>query len=631
MSSQQKLGTPIKSSSSSSTSAPPPSSQASSTPPAPPVIPSTWLTSSEQRLVISAIIGLIEISKLWDTFSPLLHLDITPTWSSSSRIQGPYSVISWTIFEIILVYSISLLRIPMLSPSSKQLAVIAAGCLLINSLCWFIIEPSAFLFSINVVGPAALGGEWYWNWLYSIKRYSQPSHLEGVHKIRLLPYSTATLNPLSLTYCIPHDSSGPLYIPIVFNNSIPEEVSYFVRSLETGHATLERISGNQMKKSPSRTPKLRITDGNGEEDYEDGELSEEPETDPLSALVLQSEGGGVNFNGNGNNHNHNGLEIDISKLPSVKPSDSLSLIPRNLANSQNVLFLTINKPSLITLKSVKDKRGDKFNITPHKEAIIIECPTGGQFVAEEKQDKLILKNDKSKSSKELRCIGEEEIVKFQVRGVGPLKVGWKKKSYGTGNKVETGLIEGIEEDLDLILHQESVSGEDPIDNLPLVRKDKVSRTHTVPLRVSHSQSGTFTLSLTSVTDSLHNTYNPSGHSSEKIFNVISRPSVRFDAPATIQLLHNQKTNIPVHVVVDGSLQQDLEVTYAFEALDGKRTTKKIKLSGKREDLVISEPGTYTLIDLEGACAGGVMEPSSVTVQMVPLPTMDMSVTTLHEW
>ncbi|WRT65773.1 uncharacterized protein IL334_002722 [Kwoniella shivajii] len=593
-----------------------PSQSASSvpTPPPtrPPVIPSSWLTPSEQRLFFTAIFGLIEISKIWDTFSPLLHLDITPTWSSGLRIQGPGSVIGWTIVEIGALWSVGLLRIPMLSPSLGQLSKLGLLSGLVNLACWLIVEPSAALISINVVGPAALGGEWYWNWVYSLKRFREPSHLEGIHKIRLLPYSTATLNPLSLTYCIPPDSSQPLYIPIVFNNSIPDEVSYFVRSLETGHATVEKISGSQMKRSPTRPGRLRITNGdeddNLQDDYDDdgGDYITQPETDPLSALVLHSDGQHMNTNG---------LEIDITKLPSVKPPDSMALIPRNLASSQNILFITVDKPSLVTLKSVTDKRGDRFHITPHKEAIIIECPTGGQFIQDQKQDKIILKDGRSKSP-ELRCVGDEEVTKFQARGVGPLKVSWRKKS---GNKVDSGVIEGIEEDLEPVN-----------DDLALIRRDRVSKTHTVPLRVSHNQPGTFTLSLTTVTDALHNTYNPAGHSAEKVFNVISRPSVRFDCPSTVQLLHNEKASISVQAVVDGNLEKDLEVFYTFESINGEKSNKKIKLSKKREDIIVSEPGTYTLIDLEGPCAGGIMEPSSCAVQMVPLPTMDMSITTLHE-
>ncbi|KAK8861644.1 hypothetical protein IAR55_002467 [Kwoniella newhampshirensis] len=570
-------------------------------PPPPPVIPTSYLSISEQHIVFAAVFGVVEISKFWDTFAPLVFTDPEPTWTSSLRIQGPWSMLGWTAAEVLGIWAVSFLRIPSLSPSHRQLGMIALGSLVINWLSWLLLDPSRVLVSFNVLSPAALGGEWYWNWYYRVKVWNEPSHLEGVHKIRLLPFSTATLNPLSLTYCIPPDNSQPLYIPVVFNNSIPDEVSYFIRSLEDGQATVEKVSGSSMKRSPSRPPRLRITDG--DEDVEDGDL-EEPETDPLSALVLQNSGKPVH-----------GDEVDVSRLPSVRPPDSMALVPRNLASSQNILFIAVDKPSVVTLKNAVDKRGDRFSITPHREAVIIECPTGGKFVDEEKAGKLILKGDKTRSA-EVRCVGDEEVAKFQARGVGPLKVGWKKRSK---DKVDTGLIEGIEEDLE------------PVDQLALARRDRVSKTHTVPLRVSHSRPGTFTLSLTSVTDALHNTYNPSGYSAEKVYNVLARPSIRFDCSAPVQLLLNQKVSLPVDVSVDGPMEQELDVSYQFRSLTGETAPRKIKVSRRRVDIVVSEPGTYTLLDVEGQCSGGILEPSSCTVQLVPLPTLDMSVTTLHEW
>ncbi|AAW42622.1 hypothetical protein CNBC0320 [Cryptococcus deneoformans B-3501A] len=178
-----------------------------------------------------------------------------------------------------------------------------------------------------------------------------------------------------------------------------------------------------MKRSPTRPPRLRITDG---DDDEDGGLELEPEIDPLSALVLQSGGRVVGHP----------KDIDPSTLPSVKPHDSMSLVSRNLAPSENILFLTVSKPSVITLSNVMDKKGDKFHITPRREAVIIECPTGGKFV-EEHRGKVVHKPEKPKSA-ELRCVGDEEMVYFQARGVSPLRVGWEKKSK---DKSENGFIE----------------------------------------------------------------------------------------------------------------------------------------------------------------------------------------------
>ncbi|KIR32535.1 hypothetical protein I352_04960 [Cryptococcus deuterogattii MMRL2647] len=598
-----KLGTPIRHPSVPSTPTPAPRPATVVAPP-PPVIPTNLLEPSEQRLFLAAIFGLIEITKLWDTFLPIFVTDPDPSWSSSLRISDAESVLAWTLAEVGMIWAVGMLRIPLLSPSWRQLGIIGALSLGVNTICWFLVEPSRMLDYINIVGTAALGGNWYWNWFYALRKWYEPPHIEGVHKIRLLPYSTATLNPLSLTYCIPPDAPQPLYIPVIFNNSIPEQVSYQIRSLDTGHTTVEKIYGSSMKRSPARPPRLRITDG---DDDEDGELELEPEIDPLSALVLQSGGKVVGHP----------RDIDPSTLPSVRPHDSMSLVPRDLAPSENILFLTVSKPSVITLLNVIDKKGDKFHITPRREAIIIECPTGGKFV-EEHKGKVVHKAEKPKSA-ELRCVGDEEMVYFQARGVSPLRVGWEKKSK---DKSETGFIEGIDDE---------VEPADDLDDLALVRRDRVSKTHTVPLRVTHNVPGTYTLSLTTVHDALHNSYTPSGYATRQIYNVVPRPFIKFSCQAPYQLLQNQTISLPLEVVVSSQqLEEPLELIYRYTSLDGKSSEKKFTVKNKREQLTVSDPGTYDLVGIEGPCAGGVMEPSKCEVQMVPLPSMDMSVETLHE-
>ena len=403
--------------------------------------------------------------------------------------------------------------------------------------------------------------------------------------------STATLNPLALSYCIPPEAPQPLYVPIVFNNSVPHEVSYFVRSLETGHAEVKRIHGSSLK-HPSRPKKENLlTEG----DEDDDEI-EEPETDPLSALILRSD------------------NLDVAKLPSVKPSDSLTLAPPKLASTQQVLFLAIDKPSVITLKSVVDRRGDRFHITPHREAVIVECPTGGDFV-EEKEGRLVKRPSKSQPA-ELRCQGTEEVIQFQARGVGPLRVAWKKKSKDTSTQ---GSIEGIESKEDL----------HPVGDLALIRHDRVSRTHTVPLRIQHDRPGVHTVSLTHVHDSMHNVYSPSGHSAEKVFNVIPRPSAQIECAGAKEILVGQKTSLRINI--DGQSTESVDVLYSYTSVDGKVEQHTVKTNKKQETISVSEPGTYTLSEIRGPCGGVVMEPSSCTVTLVPPPSIKMNVQTLHEW
>jgi nucleoporin POM152 len=307
---------------------------------------------------------------------------------------------------------------------------------------------------------------------------------------------------------------------------------------------------------------------------------------------------------------------EVAKMPSVKPADSLALVPQQLASSQSVLFLTVDKPSLILLKSVVDKRGDRFQITPHKEAVVIECPTGGHFMAEDK-GKIIKKGDKIQPA-EQRCVGDEEVAQFQARGVGSLKVGWTKSSSSAKEPKSSGVIEGIEDEIETV------------DTLGLVRRDKVSKTHTVPLRLTHDKPGIYTVSLTSVTDSMHNTYSPSGHSAQKVYNVLPRVTAHLQCPSPLQLLVNKTVSIPIIISGGHDSSSARDITYLFRSVDGEVSTHSMKLSKKNELITVSKPGTYTLQDLTAQCSGGVIEPSSCRVELISPPALDMTVITLNE-
>ena len=401
--------------------------------------------------------------------------------------------------------------------------------------------------------------------------------------------STATLNPLSLTYCIPPDSPQPLYVPIVFNNSIPEEISYYVRSLSDGSSSTQTISGSSLKRSTSHKPRLRISDTGDEDDEED------PVVDPLSAVVLRAKSNG-----------------EVAKLPSIRPADSLSLVPPDLLSTQSVLYIPIDKPSVVHLKHAVDKHGDRFHVTPHKEAVVVECPSGDE---PEQGGKLIKIGKPKPPAPEQRCVGEEEVVHFNARGAGTLKAHWRKRS--ADGQALTGIIEGIQDDV--LSH----------DELAIVPRDRISQTHSVPIRVVHDRPGQYTISLTSVTDSFHNTYTPSGSSSERIFTVLPKPLAKFNCGSGRELLVDQQTSLPLSL--DGLGDDPLELHYTFHPVGGSAQDKSIKIAKKTDVITVSEPGTYTLQDIKGPCKGDIMEPSSCKVVLVPPPSAELSVTTLHEW
>ena len=128
--------------------------------------------------------------KVWDIVAPYFLPNIDPTWSYHLRLRGAWTAALWAIVEIIALCSISLLRIPQLAPSPRQLLQMAALICGYNLACWLVADPAAFFLNLNIVGPPALGAQWYLSWWPLMKRWMwhEPPHLGGLHQIRLLPY-----------------------------------------------------------------------------------------------------------------------------------------------------------------------------------------------------------------------------------------------------------------------------------------------------------------------------------------------------------------------------------------------------------------------------------------------------------
>jgi nucleoporin POM152 len=364
----------------------------------------------------------------------------------------------------------------------------------------------------------------------------------------------------------------------VFNNSAPDQVAYHVRSLDSHGSEILTVPASLMKR-PVGWQALKIA-----EDEDDSD-------ETLTEIVARNK------------------QLDLARLHSVRPSESLTVIPPDLASSESLLFITVTRPAVIALHSVTDKRGDRFNIAPHREAVVIECPTGGDFV--DNGGKLILAPGKKTPAPEKRCIGVEEVVKFQARGVAPLKVAWKRSRNGI--QVASGVVEGIDDET--------------IEDAEGFRRERVSKTHTVPLRVQHDREGDVQITLTSVVDALGNTYVPSGSSSSLQFKVLPKSSASLVCPRPIQLLINGKTKLPLLVA---GAEDPVDVSYTFTSSTGKVSKHKVKAANGETSIEVSQPGTFTLQDVHGLCPGNVLEPASCSVQIVPPPRAEISVTTLHE-
>lgn len=567
--------------------------------------------------------------KLWDVLAPHITGDLPTALSSATRLRGPWSAAVWFAVELLAVAAVSLLRIPGLSPAPSKFALIAPLLVLWNVACWFLADvscvkrpevthpqPIAFVPKVTMFGELvtqdaahtqarfisarkASSGVGSTSSVTSSRASSLASlttsraHIASVccptgelsTWLSKLTDSTATLNPLSLTYCLPQGGNEPVFIPVVFNNSAPDQVAYYLRDLETGKAELQNVPASLMKRPVGWSIMQTDTD----DDLDDNES--------INELVKRDQ------------------VIDAARIHSVRPSESLSIIPPGLSSSESLLFLTVTKPSVVQLHAVSDKRGDRFNIAPHREALVIECPGGGDFVNEDGKGKLI--RHPSHSAAPLpRCIGSEDVVKFEVRGVAPLQVSWKK--YFGKTIVEQGVIQGIEDDA---VTTDAEQGH--------FRRDRASKTHIVPLRVSHKMPGEYDVVLNGVIDALGNTYVPSADSSTYRFAVTGERSIAFLCNGPREILVNGTVDVPF--AIKGSDSEPLDIKYSFRSSNtGLTVQHTVKLD---DNLAIraTEPGHYKLLDISGRCAGTVLEPSTCEVREVPPPTAEMSVTTLHEW
>jgi nucleoporin POM152 len=344
-------------------------------------------------------------------------------------------------------------------------------------------------------------------------------------------------------------------------------------------------------------------------------------------------------------------QVQRASLSSIRPEDSLSIIPKKLDGPQSILFLPISKPGIVTLNRVVDSEGLDFQIARGKEAVVIECPSGGHFTRESaKHGKQSQALDKIKipPSMEIRCVGDRDVAEFEVRGVGALKVSWRKTSKSRGHQTEQGVIEGIEETID-DLDGGAINPTDPsmqvaaLDKLHRPGRSVLSRTHVVAFPVQHDVPGIFTVSLQSVTDSMHNTHHPTEPASSKTYQVYPKSGVMFGQACTtgkpLQLLANRTINLPISALPSNEQNTlssvfPIDVILSFEPVAGHGSawTKTITATSPDTMYQVSEEGTYRILQVTGkACPGAVMEPSSCSVQMVPLPKVDFDVTTLHEW
>lgn len=465
----------------------------------------------------------------------------------------------------------------------------------------------------------------------------QEDHLLGSLTVKILPYGTAVLNPLSATYCIPPDSNSPVFIPLVLNNSEPHEVKYKISKLWSSElpeevvisgSSLRKYSKYSMQKSSGRRsdPYWDEEDEADEDDSNDGQSWFLPFEQPAQNLLMNSEA----------------PSQAMVRRPSVRPDDALSALPKLSEPSQKIYYLPIQKTGLVELIKVIDEDQLDFRIKRSAGALIVECPSSGH-APHSKEERLFLDGEDDGKETQYRCIGDKDDMHALVRGVGSLSVGWKISERGNPRSTQHHLLSGIERE-QLAATDGTVAPRD--DRLQLSGSTNLGSlpsrayTHEAGFSLSHERPGVFDVEVLNVSDSLLNVYHP--QTLKRSFEVLQRPSVSF-APlcANVEpqpLLKGKQVNLALKVHVQDERSPTVKIKLAFRPdsdSDAKPWTRDIETNLGDYNLIANAAGTYTIESIDGhggkICAGSVFEPSSCVVKSIPEPCAQVDMESVQGW
>jgi hypothetical protein len=321
-----------------------------------------------------------------------------------------------------------------------------------------------------------------------------------------------------------------------------------------------------------------------------------------------------------------------------------SALPRQLEPTQKIYYLPVTKTGHIDLVRVIDDDGIDFKLRRTAGALVIECPSEEGVLAHRDAKRIgaVIPGlgRKPEVKVERRCIDTEDVVELQVKGVGTLSVGWRIEEIGGQRTVEEGLVEGIESP------ETQSSANAPSSDQQLVLRDTKqpailnplrAHVHTVSLPISHVRPGRFDVVLHTIADSFNNVVHPAPEGSIRSFEVHDRPRISFSGACAksepLQLLVGGKTSLEISPV-QGSPSQNLQATLSFRPIDagqGEGWTRDVAVSGHTQ-YAVSEPGVYTLNDVQGeVCPGTINEPASCVVKQVPKPHALVNTTALPGW
>jgi nucleoporin POM152 len=486
-----------------------------------------------------------------------------------------------------------------------------------------------------------------------IKDIIEPKHhIFGQHTIHILPYSTASFAPtkststLSSCFCLDLDNTNAeLTIPILFNNTEPQYLSYSITpfgidaepsifNITIAKGSLISVGGSSEAREITRKREdvldLELEDADDQRREADG--------DDSRALVLKG-------------------SREVEARSATPKAQSSSASQRKPSAAVGLLFqLPVKHAGRVKLERVLDKNHYDARLS-RSEILVVECPKMS-FASKSKKMQLPSLRNKKDGKEELQhlCPGDEAILDVQVRGVAPLELSYsrirdvesKHHQGSNGNrKTETFMISHIsanatrsnplssEEDraqrLATVLNSKSQSQNGPSFDWAMARDVHL------PVTVEHSSPGRYNYELEQVKDACGNVFGTDTASSKKFrqeVQVHPRRQAYFvgcDGRSPISLLQGgPKKQIKIQLDRFDQSEGPFEVQVGYQGAE-EDWQRNLTMTSGVTALDIDKAGTYTLEGVNGQyCAGTVMSPWMCTAEEIPPPTSVIEVDPIQD-
>ncbi len=406
------------------------------------------------------------------------------------------------------------------------------------------------------------------------------------------------------------------------NNSNPETVNYELYSEELHGTSMpfenHTLTHHQLKRLPSAALAKRQSDL--EFDDDDDEVVDSRQDRAIEDIQDAADA--------------------PSRKVSIKPGDMLSALPRHLSPTERIFFIPVSKPGVVILKSITDDDGVALKIRRAPGVLVFECPSEGAGAKSSGTEKLLPWPKKDAAPVEQRCVGSEDVVKMDIKGVGMLQAYWA--IHHPNGTVEQLQINGIESPI-LADSQVNDTVTNPEQALVLAKQSvnivlpAIASSRPIFMPISHTKPGMYHVVLHTVVDSYGNEYFPPKSTSTRSFEVIEGPEVSFVEQCanggTIELLEGGSARLLARTRSNAP-GKDLEAMVSFVPGAGSKAspwTREFTFSDQLQ-LKADQPGVYRLQGVKGPlCPGSVVEPAICAVKLVPRPQATVSMTAVPGW